>query len=93
MHWVKPATLLLLLNLHRGGTNVGQSQTVITIIKKLQKAGVFHPAFLPVLMDKIVILELQNAAGMKARVPNYGANHQSFVVAGSKGNLYDVMLG
>ena len=28
---------------------------------------------MPVLMDKIVILELQNAAGMKARVLNYGA--------------------
>ena len=41
----KTITLLLLLNLHRGGTNVGQSQTVITIIKNY-KSRVFSSCFL-----------------------------------------------
>ncbi len=48
---------------------------------------------MPVLMDKIVILELQNAAGMKARVLNYGATISHLWLPDQKGNLYDVMLG
>jgi aldose 1-epimerase len=48
---------------------------------------------MPVVMDKMVISELQNAAGMKARVLNYGATLSHLWMPDHKGNLYDVILG
>lgn len=48
---------------------------------------------MPVIMEKMLIYEISNDAGMRARVLNYGASLTHLWVPNSTGQVHDVLLG
>ncbi len=48
---------------------------------------------MPVIMEKMLIYEISNGVGMRARVLNYGASLTHLWVPDAKGRVHDVLLG